>query len=57
VAHRLRAERLVGWLIDRRQSLVHFDPEVGSLLFRWAVSVIRPRYESVSATVKADEQR
>jgi hypothetical protein len=36
----------------RRRSLIHFEPEFGSLLFRWAVGVIKPRY-AVSDTDEA----
>ncbi len=57
LAHRLRARWLVSRLLDRRRSLVHFDPEPGSLLFRWAVSIVKPRYEALGATVEVDEQR
>ena len=36
--------RLVGPLMRRRRSLIHSEPVLGSLLFRWAISVVRPRY-------------
>jgi hypothetical protein len=28
----------------RRRSLIHFQPEFGSLLFRWAVGTVKRRY-------------
>jgi hypothetical protein len=40
----LRAERLTVGLNSRRRRLVHFEPEIGTLLLRWAVGTIRPRY-------------
>jgi hypothetical protein len=40
----LRLHRFVSGLIAKRKRLVHFEAEIGSLLFRWAVTVIRPRY-------------
>ncbi len=46
-AHRLGVPRLVRRLEQHRRSLMHFAPEPGSLLLRWAVEVIRPRYDAV----------
>ncbi|HYI23114.1 MAG TPA: hypothetical protein VEX62_10805, partial [Candidatus Limnocylindrales bacterium] len=43
-ARRLRLDRLTAPLAGRRRSLIHFEPEFGSLLFRWAVETLRPRY-------------
>jgi hypothetical protein len=45
-AKRLRAEPLVAPLARRRRAMIHLEPEFGSLLFRWAVSVVRPRYST-----------
>ncbi len=47
-AHRIRVPRLVRGLEQHRRSLMHFAPGPGSLLLRWAVEVLRPRYEAVS---------
>ncbi|MEX2546814.1 MAG: hypothetical protein WD830_03385 [Chloroflexota bacterium] len=46
-ARRLGLARLVRRLERRRASLVHFERDFGTLVFRWAVSVIRPRYRAV----------
>ncbi len=43
-ARRLRLDRFTAPLAARRRSLIHFEPEFGSLLFRWAVETLRPRY-------------
>ena len=48
LAKGMRAQRLVAGLERRRRRLVHFEPRFGNLLLRWAVSVVRPRYESVA---------
>jgi hypothetical protein len=45
-APRLRLERFVAPLRARQRALTHFEPEFGSLLLRWAVSVVAARYES-----------
>lgn len=52
LAPRLGAGRLVRGLKKRRRRLVHFEPEVGSLLLRWAISVIRPRYQALDRTAE-----
>jgi hypothetical protein len=47
-SRRLRFEWLA-WRVERRKfRLSVFEPTFGSLLLRWAVSVIRPRYADVS---------
>jgi hypothetical protein len=46
LAHRLGLARLVRGLEMRRQRAVHFDRELGTLVLRWAVSVIGPRYSA-----------
>lgn len=43
-----KAERLVGGLLARRRRLVHFEPEIGALLLRWAVAVVQPRYADLA---------
>ncbi len=43
-ARRLRLDRFTSGLAARRRSLIHFEPDFGSLLFRWAVETLRPRY-------------
>ena len=40
----LRLERLAASLTSRRRALIHSEPALGSLLFRWSVSVVRTRY-------------
>ena len=40
----LHLERLTASLAKRRRSMIHAEPALGSLLFRWAVSVVRTRY-------------
>lgn len=45
-ARLLRMERLTGSLARRRRALIHSEPALGSLLFRWAVSVVRTRYKN-----------
>ena len=44
LAHRLGLGRLVRGLEERRARAIHFDGEFGGLVFRWAVSVVGPRY-------------
>jgi hypothetical protein len=44
LAHRIGMGRLVRGLEERRARAIHFDGEFGGLVFRWAVSVIGPRY-------------
>jgi hypothetical protein len=43
-ARRVRADGLVASLRARQRALTHLDPEFGSLLLRWAVSVVAARY-------------
>ena len=42
----LHISRFVAGLEARRRALTHLDPVFGSLVLRWAVGVIRPRYEA-----------
>lgn len=44
VARMLRVARLTAPLARRRRSLIHAEPALGSLLFRWSVSIVRGRY-------------
>jgi hypothetical protein len=46
-AQKVGLDRLVAPLDHRRKSLVHFEPEFGNVLFRWAVSVVRGRYAAL----------
>jgi hypothetical protein len=46
VAQRFRADRLVGGLVERKWRVVHLEPVLGSLLLRWAVDHVRPRYSA-----------
>ncbi len=51
----LHLERFVAPLVARRRALTHLDPTFGSLLLRWAVSVVRPRYSSSPADALTPE--
>jgi hypothetical protein len=44
LARMLHVEPLAAPLERRRRSLIHFEPALGSLILRWAVSVVRERY-------------
>jgi len=44
VAHMVHADSLVAPIQRRRRTLIHFPPNTGSILFRWAVEQVRPRY-------------
>lgn len=46
-ARALRLAPVVERLERRRTSLTHFEPQLGNLLLRWAVSVVAERYEAV----------
>lgn len=46
IANRLRVPLLVRCLEARRWSLVAFEPELGTILVRWAMSVVRTRYRA-----------
>lgn len=43
-ARRMGIERLAGPVVRRRERLVHFEPRFGTLVLRWAVSVVSGRY-------------
>jgi hypothetical protein len=45
----LRVPALAEAFLRRRRTLVQFEPAAGSLLFRWAVDVVRPRYAALTA--------
>ena len=47
VAPKVGARALVSDIESRRRALIHFEPEVGTLLLRWGVWVIEPRYASL----------
>jgi hypothetical protein len=47
LAKALRVPRLVAGLEQRGRAAVHIEPVLGSLLLRWALSVVRPRYRSL----------
>jgi hypothetical protein len=47
LAPKVRADGLVSGIEARRRALVHFEPQVGTLLLRWGVSVIQPRYRAM----------
>lgn len=44
VAHRLRLGRLVEATVRRKYEIVQNEPVLGSLLLRWAVEAVKPRY-------------
>ncbi|MEP7360679.1 MAG: hypothetical protein ABI744_03780 [Chloroflexota bacterium] len=44
IAHKIAMGTFVRGLEQRRQRAVHFDAALGGLVFRWAVSVVGPRY-------------
>jgi hypothetical protein len=48
LAEKLRLAPVAGALNRRRQSLVHFQPEFGNVVVRWAVKVVRPRYAALA---------
>jgi hypothetical protein len=52
LAHRLGLARLARPLERRRASLVHFEREFGTLVFRWAVSVVAQRYRAVAGSAE-----
>ncbi len=47
VAKRLRSRRLARWAERPRREYTRHQAEFGTLLLRWAISVVRPRYGSV----------
>ncbi len=51
VAHALHADFLIGPIQRRRRRLIYFPPETGSILFRWGVEQIRPRYVAAAQQV------
>ena len=48
-SHRMRADRIGRRLAARQWAQIHHEPRQGSVLFRWGVAVIRPRYAPVRA--------
>lgn len=46
IAHRFGLGRLVLGIEQRRARAVHFEGEFGGIVFRWAVSVVGPRYRT-----------
>ncbi len=46
-ANRLHLRPLADRLMAHRRTLISFMPETGSILFRWAVEQIAPRYDAV----------
>ena len=48
IARALRADGLVAGVVERKWRAVHIEPVLGSLLLRWAVEEIRPRYLAVA---------
>jgi hypothetical protein len=54
-AHRLRLARLEEPLLAYRRSLINFEPATGSILLRWAVTQIAPRYQAATE-LRGDER-
>ena len=48
LAHTFHVDRLVAGLVERKWRGVHLEPVLGSLLLRWAVEEIRPRYAAIA---------
>ena len=48
LAHALHLDFVARPIQRRRRSLIHFRPTTGSVLFRWAVEQIRPRYADLA---------
>jgi hypothetical protein len=51
----LRLPAIAEPMLRRRRNLVQFLPAPGSLLFRWAVTVVRPRYRPLTARSEQSE--
>jgi hypothetical protein len=47
-SRKLGLDPLFAPLARRRKSRIHFAPELGTLLFRWSLEVVRERYATVS---------
>jgi len=47
---KVRANRLVTELRWQHKRRSHFQAEIGNVLFRWGVSVVRPRYANLEST-------
>jgi hypothetical protein len=48
VGSKVGAKRLVNRIKGRWKRLNHFQPTIGTLLFRWGVTVVLPRYEALA---------
>ena len=46
LAHTLHADRLTASIAARRRESVQLEPVLGSMLLRWAVAQVAPRYEA-----------
>jgi hypothetical protein len=46
-SHRLHVDRLGASLAARQWAQIHQEPRQGSVLFRWGVDVVRPRYAAL----------
>lgn len=47
-SRRFHVDQIGRELAARQWAMIHHEPRQGSVLFRWGVSVIRPRYAAVS---------
>jgi hypothetical protein len=52
-AHAVRADWAVAGLIERRFRGVHIEPVLGSLLVRWAVEELKPRYAELAPPIRS----
>ncbi|MEA2678112.1 MAG: hypothetical protein QOJ81_2253 [Chloroflexota bacterium] len=57
VAKRLGMEPLADRLRAQRRSWIHLEPRLGSLLLRWSVDVVRPRYGGSPGMETYDRRR
>lgn len=46
-SHRLHVDRIGRGMAERQWAMIHQEPRQGSVLFRWGVETIRPRYACV----------
>ena len=54
LAHMVHADFLARPIERRRRTLIHFPPEAGSILFRWAVEQVGPRYSALTVEPSAE---
>ena len=54
-SHRLHVDRFGRRLAARQWAMIHQEPRQGSVLFRWGVAVVRPRYATLPALLASTE--